>query len=824
MSRQDSITGDILVVDDDRAALRFLDETLRRQGHTVRLAPSAGLAMVSFHSRCPDLVLLDVALPDLSGFELCQKIKRVPGGAAVPVIFISGLTDITDKVQGFEVGGVDFVSKPFTPEIIVARVTTHLVLARTLKEMAERNTRLEEEIIHRQRVEERLRLSETRFRGAFETAAHGMALVSPNGRFLQVNHALCQLVGYSETELLALDFQSITHPDDLESDLEFVRQMLHGTLHTYQMEKRYFNKQGKIIYALISVSLVRDRHGMPLHFVVHIQDITARKEAEQKLREAHNTLEQRVFDQTQVLRQTVELLHQEVTERSRIQEELQRERDKLFGILDAMDDGVYIVDQECNIEYVNPVVERDFGVPGNRKCYQYFHELSEQCSWCKNSQVFRGQTVNWEWYSEKSGKHFDLFDAPLRHPDGEIRKIEFFHDITDRKRLEESLRLAKDGAEAASQAKSEFLAAMSHEIRTPMNVVLGMAEMLLETPLTQKQRHYALTMHHSGKALLGVINDVLDFSRIESGRFSLADEPYAPQKVIEETVGLMRVAAEEKGLAMESLLSDNLPDLILGDETRVRQVLINLIGNAIKFTEHGRVEVRLSRVADGGDLQYRVLDTGIGIAKEQIGHIFEQFIQADAGITRRYGGTGLGLAISKRLVEMMGGRIWVESQAGAGSAFFVTLPVRIVPNQEPPLERADEKPVASNQTGLRILLAEDVEENRVLLDAYLVGTPHRLVMVSDGAQAVARIRTEPFDVVIMDVQMPIMDGYTATRLIRDWEREQGTRRIPIVTLSAHAIEGELERCRAAGGDLYLTKPIGKKGLLTVLNKIAETRI
>jgi CheY-like chemotaxis protein/two-component sensor histidine kinase len=364
-----------------------------------------------------------------------------------------------------------------------------------------------------------------------------------------------------------------------------------------------------------------------------------------------------------------------------------------------------------------------------------------------------------------------------------------------------------------------------------MNAIVGMSDLLAATNLNSEQRKYVEIFQRASNSLMSVINNILDLSKIEAGHSELVEDLFELKEIIQEVADLIRLSSETKGLHFNVFLNSDLDGFYIGDATKLKQILINLLGNAIKFTAKGevRLEINLNQYADRpGKILFSVIDTGIGISRENLNKLFNSFTQADNSITREFGGTGLGLSICKKLVESMDGVIWGESQRGVGSSFSFTIPlkfadaevIKVAMNAKNTSENSEK---AEFQKSLRILLVDDSEDNRTLINAYLKNSNHIISEAVDGQMAVEMVENNEYDLIFMDMQMPVKDGLTATIEIRAWESENNFNPVSIVALTAHVLKEEVEKCFSAGCSDYLSKPVSKKNLLYIIGKFAVVK-
>jgi PAS domain S-box-containing protein len=561
-------------------------------------------------------------------------------------------------------------------------------------------------------------------------------------------------------------------------------------------ELTYIRKDGSRFPAVVSVTALRDAQDSIIGYLLIGTDNTARKLVEEEQKKSDQRLRDQQFYTRSLIESNIDALM--TTDPSGIISDVNKQMEALTGCTRDELIGAPFKDFFTDPERAEAGIKR---VLSEKSINDY--ELTARARDGKQTVVSYNATT----FYDRNRKLQGVFAAA--------------RDVTERKRVEMELKQAKAVAESANRTKSDFLASMSHEIRTPMNAIMGIADLLAKTTLSQEQEKYVQVFRRAGDNLLNLINDILDLSKVEASQLELERTGFPLKEQLEIVIEMVVARAHGKGLDLECDIAPDVPGDLMGDPTRLRQVLLNLLGNAVKFTESGKVSLVVTREPSGaiGDtLRFTVTDTGIGIPPEKLDRVFERFTQADTSTTRRFGGSGLGLTISKRLVELMGGSIWVKSEVGKGSLFAFTLPFEIWAGaalRDSVLSRPDpELPLPP----LRILLAEDSPDNRLVTLAYLEDTPYRIEIAETGAIACEMFASRHYDLVLMDRQMPVMDGLTATRKIRAFERSNDRPPTPIIALTASALKGDREMCLAAGCTAFLTKPIKQAVLLRAISE------
>ena len=646
-------------------------------------------------------------------------------------------------------------------------------------------------------IEAKLRKSEALFRSFFNLPLVGTAITSVEKGWIEVNDRTCEILGYSRGELFQKNWAELTHPDDLGADVALFERMLVGEIDGYSLEKRFIRPDGSAIPCLLIGGRSPRTAGQEEFFYVQIIDISERKQ---------------------------------------IEKALQQEKERYRLLADNVSDNIWTIDRQGRFTYMSPSIEKllgytveealqmsslDFLTPTAREA-----ELARVAKLKDNLQAnepaFKSAEVSEHECLRKDGTVIwvEVAADTLRNTAGDIIGITgVSRDITARKKVEQMLMERTRELELANHAKTQFLAHMSHEIRTPMNAILGFAQGLAQADLKPDQQTIIQHITRSGRTLLGIINDILDWSKIEAGQLALDIRPLRLVTLLEHIQNLFAAQAREKGIDL-LVEAPPIPGLLLCDALRLEQVLLNLTGNAIKFTQTGRVTIRVRKLADSQStirLRFEVEDTGIGLSEADRSRLFLPFSQADNTITRRFGGTGLGLSISRRLVDMMGGEISVDSTEGQGSRFWFEIPFALSEAVEAPEIGVSPVSQGPRLAGLRLLVVDDNQINLFAAEYLLEKEGAELVLLQDGQQALDHLRDNPTvaDLVLMDIQMPVMDGLTATRAIREALRLE---QLPIIALSAGVLTEEKQQAMDAGFNDFLPKPLDLEQMVDIIHR------
>ncbi|MDR6719983.1 PAS domain S-box protein [Paenibacillus sp. 2003] len=639
-------------------------------------------------------------------------------------------------------------------------------------------------------ADRRLRESRQRYRSLFEHNPAAVYSLNLEGKYSAVNSKLVQMLDIPRNKLIGQSFLSNLDKCEVQYGKHYFEMVKQGEPQYY--ETRIVNSRGrKIEVSVTNVPIIVDKEMVGVYGIV--SDITERKEYTERIQELSK------------------------------QHEL---------ILNTVTEGIYGLDADGITMFMNPAAASMFGYEAKEFIGKNSHPIihhtradgshlpQEECP--IHMTVLDGQrrSIKEDVFWRKDGSSFLVqYQVTPIIEQGQIQgAVVVFNDVTG----EREIVRAKETAELAAQAKSEFLSMVSHEIRTPMNGIVGMTELLIGTDLSEEQREYAEIIRDSGDALLNILNDILDFSKLESGKMALAYEPFALRKMLEQVAELFKPRADEKHLEIRYRLNPSIPEFMVGDAIRIRQILVNLVGNALKFTDQGSIDVNVDiikgRKPEDSVLDFAVQDTGIGIPADKLDQLFQSFSQLHPVINRKYGGTGLGLVISKRLVEIMGGSISVESIEGEGSTFRFAVPAASVDasSEQTVSQFHHDRTRQSDKVAMRILVAEDHPVNRKILREYLEKLGYHADVCTNGVEAIDAISQNAYDIVLMDIHMPVMDGLKATDLLHRLIPQD--RIPPIIAVTGNAKREDKEACLEIGMRDFISKPVMLSELKRVLQQ------
>jgi len=896
----------ILIVDDKRSNIDMLEHTLKCKGFDVYTALSGKEALQCCHNHKLSLILLDIEMPEMNGYEVCRRLSQDNRFADIPVIFLSAFVDKKYRIDSFKAGGVDYIEKPFFVEEVLARVNTHISLRKSQDEL---------KLLNRDLFQQ--------FENTFQNAPIGIVNISPEGEFLKVNQFFCDMLGYNENELVGGHVSAVIK-DDYNEVKTKVAALLRADSVTREGRVDLVSKSGQVICGKVKIERLSDSKGVLLYSIITVEDITEKIRTEQELLHNKKNMNEAqhiakigsweyVFE-THSFSASDELyviLGLDVKEKSLSYQNLFRyihPNDRLVfrrdftGFLESktpfnkdyrllLSDGTLkYVCARCEVEFSEKgQVVRALGTLQDNSERQILDDRLEQLALIvqktDNSVLVTNPKGEIEWVNQafvsmtdfhlsdvegklaysvisgamtdkavlkkfvaafknktsahveavcyrKSGDWFwaDLDIQPIGGNDGVLKhflllerditdkknadeillqtNINLKKEIEERKRLEIDLTKAKEKAEQSDRLKSAFISNLSHEIRTPLNGILGFANLLSNSSLPDDKRgFYKKILTESCDNLLKIVEDILEVSRVQSGSITVKQETVSVNLLIIDLYNKYKTIVADKNLELAMHVDvDEASSIILSDRNRLSQVFTNLIDNAVKFTNSGKISIGYKLVEDY--VRFYVKDTGVGIAGDMHGVVFEMFRQLELDISRQYGGTGIGLPISRKIVEYMGGRLWLESELNRGSTFYFEIPYR-------PIELVkEEKGISGNHSpnsseGFSILVAEDDEINFLFMREVLNSASVVVKHARTGVEAVDMcLDGGAVDLVIMDLNMPVLDGVEAARKIKKTNPT-----VPIVAYTVYVGEETRDEVESAGFDGFLSKPVEPERLI-----------
>jgi PAS domain S-box-containing protein len=768
---------EILIVDDRPENLLGLEVILGNEAYDLVRANSGKEALkILLQDHDFAIILMDVQMPIMNGFETAEVIRQSEKFKHVPIIFLSANTDKQEDIfKGYQTGAVDYMVKPLSPEILKAKVSVFVELYKKNHELVVQGESMKS-------LNSQLQQQSQYVRSLIEASLDPLVTINSEGRITDMNEALTNITGLKRHRITGTYFYDyFTKPDVAREIYKEIFEK--GSIVDYLLTIRH--KSGKLTDVLFNGSVYKDEKGNVLGAVVVAREKLLSKYSRTLIEASLDPLitinsEGKITDMNQALANITGIT-----------------REKITGT-DFFD---YFTDREKARQVYQEVFAKGFVVDSPLTIRHKDRKLTDV--------LFNGSV-----YKDERGVVQGI--------------VIVARDITARKKFENELITAKRNAERAAQmaeeavkAKQQFLSNMSHEIRTPMNAIVGFTKVVLKTELTEKQREYINAIKISGDALIVLINDILDLAKVDAGKMTFEKIPFKLSASIHAMLHLFETKIREKNLELVKEYDENIPEVLVGDPVRLHQIILNLVSNAIKFTTRGTICVSVKLIDDEPDkalLEFAVTDTGIGIPEEKLDSIFDNFQQATSGTSRVYGGTGLGLAIVKQLVVAQGGKIKVTSKVDQGSTFSFTLSFKKTKEKIASETQEADEPREQEKKG-RILVVEDVALNQLLMKTLLEEFGYEMEIAGNGKIALDKLKDASYDLILMDLQMPEMNGFTATEQIRNTLKLK----TPIIALTADVTTVDLEKCKAVGMDDYISKPIDDKLLYKKINKFLKAQ-